>query len=132
MKLVDAQVLMYKNIVDSSMVSLDEHVTALVGKNESGKTSFLPALYGLNPAPKDAVRFNKINDYPRWRIKRDERQTNLEEVAPITARFSLSAEEIAELSDIVETTLPSKMFVRATCNYANTPSFKLEFPGTRM
>ena len=109
MKLVDAQVLMYKNIVDSSMVSLDEHVTALVGKNESGKTSFLRALYGLNPAPKDAVRFNKINDYPRWRIKRDERQTNLEEVAQLQPAFPSRLKKLRNFPTL------SRLRCRAKC-----------------
>src|SRR5690348_16019913 len=49
MKLLEARVTNYKNIEDSGPVTVDR-ITCLVGKNESGKTTFLEALYKLSPA----------------------------------------------------------------------------------
>ena len=43
MKLTRARVVNYRSIDDSSWVNIDD-VTALVGKNESGKTAFLLSL----------------------------------------------------------------------------------------
>ena len=46
MRLTRARVINYKSIDDSGWVNLED-VTALVGKNESGKTAFLQALRKL-------------------------------------------------------------------------------------
>jgi predicted ATP-dependent endonuclease of OLD family len=48
MKLISARVTNYKCIDDSEEFTLDQS-TCLVGKNESGKTTILQALYKLNP-----------------------------------------------------------------------------------
>ena len=48
MDLIKFRVTMYKGIIDSDWVDVD-HLTVLVGKNESGKTSLLRALHKLNP-----------------------------------------------------------------------------------
>ena len=47
MKITRARVINYRSIDDSSWVSLED-VTALVGKNESGKTAFLQAIRKIN------------------------------------------------------------------------------------
>ncbi|GIS64963.1 MAG: hypothetical protein CM1200mP3_12110 [Chloroflexota bacterium] len=47
MKLTRARVRNYKSIDDSSWVNIED-ITALVGKNESGKTAFLQALRKIN------------------------------------------------------------------------------------
>ncbi len=49
MKLTSFQVLKFRNIVDSTRVAVQPDVTCLVGKNESGKTAGLNALYRLKP-----------------------------------------------------------------------------------
>jgi recombinational DNA repair ATPase RecF len=68
-RLVNAQVRLFRNIVDSGVVEINSDVTALVGKNESGKTAFIQALYRLNPAYTDD--FDELDDYPRWRLRED-------------------------------------------------------------
>ena len=47
MKLVEAHVRLYQNITDSNPVEIESDATCLVGKNESGKTTFLQALRNL-------------------------------------------------------------------------------------
>ena len=64
MKLVEAHVLKFRNFDDSGDVSIESDVTALVGKNESGKTAFLQALYHLKPIHGDEL--NALVHYPRW------------------------------------------------------------------
>jgi predicted ATPase len=54
----------YKCIEDSTAFSLAQ-VTALVGKNESGKSAVLEALYKLNPIVEAAGTFDEVEQYPR-------------------------------------------------------------------
>ena len=49
MRLLSVRVRYFRNIIDSGEVGIDEAVTCLVGKNESGKTAFLQALQQLSP-----------------------------------------------------------------------------------
>ena len=45
MRVTKAQIAKYKSITDSGEFDIDERVTALVGKNEAGKTATLEAIY---------------------------------------------------------------------------------------
>ncbi|NLA37187.1 MAG: ATP-binding protein, partial [Actinobacteria bacterium] len=87
MKLTSFRVRRYKNVLDSTEVSVESDVTTLVGMNESGKSTMLDALYRLNPVYDDA--FVERDDYPRWRWKRDGRKEDLSAVTPIEATFAL-------------------------------------------
>ncbi len=64
-RLKEARVFKYKSIEDSSLVPIAKNVTVLVGKNESGKTAFLEALYKALPLGKEEAQFNYVFDYPR-------------------------------------------------------------------
>lgn len=96
MKLMSFRVQRYKNVLDSTEVSVEGDVTALVGMNESGKSTMLDALYRLNPVYGD--KFVELDDYPRWRRSRDSRSENLQEVTPIEATFKLDSEDISALA----------------------------------
>ncbi len=58
----------FRNIDDSGWVPL-ERVTALVGRNESGKTTLLKALHKFNPATPEP--YNPQREFPRHRYTRD-------------------------------------------------------------
>lgn len=89
MKLVKAQVRHFRNILDSTEVDIQEDVTCLVGKNESGKTAFLEALRRLNPAQRNA-KFVVGRHYPAWLEKRHRRQgEDPDSVRAITSWFRL-------------------------------------------
>ena len=45
MKLIEFQIKNYKVIADTEFVKVDPRVTALVGKNESGKPAVLKAMW---------------------------------------------------------------------------------------
>ena len=53
----------FQSIQDSNEFEIGD-VTCLVGKNESGKTALLKALYRLNPI-ETHVSFDRVDDYPR-------------------------------------------------------------------
>ena len=57
----------YMSVWDSGPVKVDDLVTCLVGKNESGKTALLTALYKTNPIIPDDAKFDETYDYPKTR-----------------------------------------------------------------
>jgi hypothetical protein len=88
MKLNSVRVRMFRNILDSTGVTIQPDVTCVVGKNESGKTAFLQALWRLNPARLNPT-FSVPDHYPAWLEKRHRLEgQNLDEVQPIEAIFS--------------------------------------------
>src|SRR6266508_6433923 len=88
MHLTSAIVKRFKSIDDSEVVRFEPDVTCLVGRNESGKTAFLEALFQANPVAGGTRGFNELRDYPRRLRGRD--RAVIAETAPITASFELS------------------------------------------
>ena len=65
MKLVHASIQRYRSIGEPTEFDVEPDVTALVGKNESGKTAVLQSLYKSNPV--DRAKFDPDLDYPSHR-----------------------------------------------------------------
>ena len=85
MKLTSVKVEMFRNILNSTDVKIEEKVTCLVGKNESGKSAFLQALWRLKPA-RSNPEFSAPDNYPAWLEKRHRNEgKNLSQVRPIQA-----------------------------------------------
>ena len=63
----------YKIIDDTDWIDVDHDVTALVGKNESGKTGVLRALW--KSRNRAGVEFDKLNDYPRDRYSKERKES---------------------------------------------------------
>jgi energy-coupling factor transporter ATP-binding protein EcfA2 len=64
MRLLRVKVTNYRSADDTGWFDIAQ-VTALVGKNEAGKSAVLQALAGLNPHPTTPITFDKERDYPR-------------------------------------------------------------------
>lgn len=73
MKLIKAEIKNYRSIESSGEVEIEHTVTCLVGKNESGKTAFLQALYKAD-AFEPLVKYDEIIDFPS-RLTRVRRET---------------------------------------------------------
>lgn len=87
MKLEQVHVRMFRNILDSTPVAIQGDVTCLVGKNESGKTAFLQALWRLNPARLKPT-FSIPDHYPAWLEKRHRMEgKDLDSEEPVEAVF---------------------------------------------
>ncbi|MEL7115552.1 MAG: AAA family ATPase [Pseudomonadota bacterium] len=69
MKLTKFRVRNYRSINDSGDIEV-ARITALLGRNESGKTNLLRALMSLNP-PGGAVELDPVKDFPRHRTLTD-------------------------------------------------------------
>jgi predicted ATP-dependent endonuclease of OLD family len=63
MQLVRARMQNFKCVEDSGEFTVDR-VTCLIGKNESGKTALLEALYKLNPVEPERASFDE-EEFPR-------------------------------------------------------------------
>ncbi|MBX3624105.1 MAG: AAA family ATPase [Rhizobacter sp.] len=90
MKLTEFNVRMFRSVIDSGWVTLDD-IAVIVGKNESGKTSLLKALWKLKPFKKEPYSLDR--EWPRG--KRKERDDKFEVVR---ARFVFNEQEQAALA----------------------------------
>ncbi|MBI3328313.1 MAG: AAA family ATPase [Nitrospinae bacterium] len=68
MKLNQIHVVEFQSILDSGEFEVGE-ITCLVGKNESGKTALLQALYRLNPIIEGDGKYSVTDDYPRRNVE---------------------------------------------------------------
>lgn len=83
MKLKTIRIRMFRNILDSTEVKVEDKVTCLVGKNESGKSAFLNALWRLKPA-RAKEGFVIHDHYPAWLEKRHRNEgVNQKEFKPV-------------------------------------------------
>lgn len=125
MKLISVQVKKFRNILDSTIVSIQDDITCLVGKNESGKTTFMNALWRLNTTQPN-TDFNIQSHYPAWLEKSDKlRGENLEEVVPISATYKLSPEEMNEITSHFGSVVVSDE-VELSRNYKGTTFFSIK------
>ena len=127
MKLTRARVKNYRSIDDSSWVKLED-VTALVGKNESGKTAFLQALRKINSISGDSDKFN-IRDFPR---KGYIKYKKIHEKSPETvvqAEFELTESEVSEIENRYGSEILATNKVIVNKNYKNERHWDIELNG---
>jgi len=120
MKLKTVRVRMFCNILDSTEVTVQPDVTCLVGKNESGKTAFLQALWRLNPA-RLSPTFSVPDHYPAWLEKRHRNEgQDLEAVRPVEAVYAWEhVDAVAVVAKFGEGVAPNDGRLRLWKNYKN-------------
>ena len=88
MKLKKATIHKYKCLETEQSFDIDEHITVLVGMNESGKTSILEALAKSNYFQKDdKFTYDSTHDYPRKEKKTMDRSGTIPDV--LTCFYSI-------------------------------------------
>jgi predicted ATPase len=98
-KLKAVRVRMFRNILDSTEVKIEGKVTCLVGKNESGKSAFLNALWRLNPARRTPT-FSIPDHYPAWLEKRHRNEgVEQNQVKPIEVELEWEPADIRALEE---------------------------------
>lgn len=98
MRLKSAAVKKFKSVDDSTSISIEGDVTALVGKNESGKTAVLQAMYRLNPLTSGhPTSFEELRDYPRRYRSRD--RNVISQVQPVSMEFELDDDDVTAFED---------------------------------
>ena len=96
--LKEVKIAKYKSYIETQIVSIEDNVTTLVGKNESGKTAFLEAIAKFNYFEKDPkFQFDITADFPRNELKKYQRENEPVEVVKCT--FEISDELLQDISD---------------------------------
>jgi predicted ATPase len=93
-KLVKATIRRYRSIESGASFEVEDAVTCLVGKNESGKTAVLQALFKSNPIETGA-KFDEVLDFPT-RLTRERRDTT-DGIAVTRLTYELSDTEVASV-----------------------------------
>jgi len=117
---------MFQSILDSGEIELDD-ITCLVGKNESGKTAILRALYNLNPIRPEDGSFNATDDYPRVEVA-EYQHAIANGAAPakvISAAYELNDSEADEVALAFGTSFLNSRSVVISKYYDNSRQFKL-------
>lgn len=123
MRLTQTRVINYRSIDDSSWVRVDD-VTALVGKNESGKTAFLHAIRKINSISGEEDTFT-IRDYPRKGYIKYKKIHDQNPCEVAQAEFELNAEEISEIEANFGNGILASNKVIVTKNYKNERNWKI-------
>lgn len=116
MKLAWAEVSDFQSVRDSGRFGLAD-VTCLVGKNESGKTALLQALYRLNPFIEAHGRYSVTDDFPRAAVEdyRLDVEAGTRPPARVArAEYALSADDVRAVEAVVGPgALPKPVFAIA-------------------
>ena len=106
----------FRSILDSGWIDVDD-IAAIVGKNESGKTSLLKALWKFNPY-NDSEAYVIDREFPRGKRK----EKSLEKVVA-TVRFIFTDKEVEQITSIDEST-QGITGVEIERNYKGTHSYR--------
>lgn len=95
MRLASFQITNFRSINDSGSIDTSQ-ITAILGRNDSGKSNLLRALHSLNPA-EGLAELSPIKDFPRHR-----RLEECQGDTPVVAtRWALEDSERAELAQML-------------------------------
>ncbi len=122
MKLTDVEVSEFQSIRSSNCFDVGD-ITCLVGKNESGKTALLQALYRLNPIIPAHGKFDVTDDYPRAEVEDYQQDIEANRRTPavvIQATFTLSSEEASNVESEFGTGILESPMLTLKKGYANT------------
>ncbi len=100
MLLHKARVSNFKIVEDSNEFRVDQ-VTCLIGKNESGKTAILDALYRLNPYDPEVAEFDRIEEYPRRYLLEYEERHRGREACVVTTTWDLEDAEVSAIEKVI-------------------------------
>lgn len=125
------QVRRYKNVTCSGEVAIRDDVTCLVGKNESGKSALLQALYRLNPQPTGHPEsFVGLRDYPRRHYGHD--RERVPAACPVTATFELDDEDVHAVEGAHGPGVLASRIVTVAKSYENEFTWEIECNAKRL
>ena len=132
MKLTTVQLREFRSIENSEPFDVGE-ITCLVGKNESGKTALLRALYQMNPLIEAHAGYNVTDDYPRVNVEdyRHEVQAGTREPAIVArAQFELDEDDVKAVQVYTGKKAFRKRTLEVACGYENDLCCEFSFDET--
>lgn len=123
-KLVKASIRRYRSIEEATEFEVEPDVTCLVGKNESGKTATLQALYKSQPI--EPTKFDDGLDYPSHKNRELSATSDPIEVTDLT--YELEQEDISAVEgELGPDALSSHQIrIHAGYRYAKGPTWTVE------
>ena len=107
----------YKSFLTEQSYTVEDHITRIVGKNESGKTALLEALAKSNYFEDNVdFQFDKDLDYPRSELIKAKSKNP----AVLTCEYELSDEDVESVEDEYGEGIISKQTFSLTSYYDNT------------
>lgn len=128
MRLTNFEIANYKSIQDSTPFEVGQ-ITCLVGKNESGKTALLQALYKLNPVVPEHANFDVTDEYPRAEVEEYRQRVEAKEAEPATvvqAEYALEPDEIKAVEAVYGKGVLGSAAIRLSKGYDNKLSVEIE------
>lgn len=127
MKLTNVTVHKYKSYDQQQSFPVDDDITIIVGKNESGKTAILEAIAKTNYFSDDSdFKFDPTHDYPRKEKKKYDKSGEIGKA--ISCTYQLDQEEINEIEKFIGSNVVSKWEFTVTTDYNN--SITITYPET--
>ncbi|WP_329268156.1 AAA family ATPase [Streptomyces pseudovenezuelae] len=97
MQLVRAHITDYRSVEDSDIFDVEKDVTCLVGKNESGKTTLLQALFRVNPV--ESASFDEVVDFPARKTRDRKRLPAGKKIPVVRATFRFDDTEMKAIEE---------------------------------
>jgi len=129
MVLKSCRIFNFKCILDTEEFSIKD-LTALVGKNESGKSAILQALYKLNPAETNDEDYSDIEEYPRSRYSEYEENKENEPATVIITKWELTSSEILKIEENYGKGSIKNKIISILKNYNNYTEYSIEIDET--
>jgi predicted ATP-dependent endonuclease of OLD family len=119
MKLINVKIEKYKSFETLQSFAVDQNVTILVGKNESGKTAVLESIAKTNYFSADeSFKFNATHDYPRKDHVKYKKSGNIDNA--VTATYELEDREIKAIEEELGAGVIESRELSITTKYDNT------------
>jgi len=125
MKLKTVRIKNFKCILDSSDFSIDQ-LTCLVGKNESGKSAILQALYKLNPVDPKEV-YNALYEYPKMYLSDYEAGETDDGSTVIVSKWELTEEELQAIENQWGKDVLTEKTITVSSRYTNKRHWAVRF-----
>ena len=124
-KLKNVVINKYKSFLEKQEIEIEDGVTRIVGKNESGKTALLEAMAKFNyfDSKDKTFTFNSTNDYPRGELKRYQQEYPNEDFDVITCTFELSDHLLTQISEDVGKEVFTSKSIKVAKTYNNIKRF---------
>ena len=129
MILKTAQIKNFKSINDSTEFTVDERVTCLVGKNESGKTAILRSIGKLNSTEADAAEFD-IFEYSRRYMMEYQQRAEAEPAEALTTTWALGPLDIEDLESVIGPAARQIQSIKIQKGYDNQVVFTFDVDET--